>query len=133
MVVVSSRMQTFNHGSNRVLQLLDNCQDQNGMAECGIQTINNMIHCMLIQSGLPISFWVEAVFYTTFIHNSFPRANLNYLMPMEVIFKKCPNHNMVHTFWCEAWRHFSDSKRCAYDPKAEWCIFLGIQQDYMAF
>jgi len=81
------------------------------MAERAIQTINNMIQCMLIQSGLPKSFWAEAVFYAVVIHNAVPKTTLNFISPLERMFNERPDHNMIHSFRCEAWRHISDSKR----------------------
>ena len=47
-------------------------QSENGQAERSIQTVNNMIHCMLLQSGLPKYMWAEALCYAAFIINCLP-------------------------------------------------------------
>ena len=38
-------------------------QSQNGFAERSIQMINNLIMAVLLESGLPKSYWGEAVFH----------------------------------------------------------------------
>jgi hypothetical protein len=44
-----------------------------------------------------------------------------------------PNYEMLHTFECEAWRHIPNNLKKSFDFKAKQYIFLGIQNNYLAF
>jgi hypothetical protein len=92
-----------------------------------------MVTCMLLQSGLPKSFWAEAITYAAYINNCIPRKTLDHHTPLQVMYNRKPDYEMLHTFGCEAWRHIPDNLRKSFDPKAEQCIFLGIQDNYSAF
>ena len=61
-------------------------QSQNGFAERSIQTINNLITAVLLESGLPKSYWREAVFYVIHILNAISPSKLG-PSPFEAIFR----------------------------------------------
>jgi hypothetical protein len=50
----------------------------NGVAECAIQTIVSMTHCLLIASGLSQQFWTEAVQMAVIIYNMVPETANNH-------------------------------------------------------
>jgi transposase InsO family protein len=53
-------------------------QEQNGLAKRFIQTLNNMVTCMLLQSKLLKSFWAKAITYTTYINNYISKKTLDH-------------------------------------------------------
>jgi transposase InsO family protein len=53
-------------------------QEQNELAKRFIQTLNNMVICMLLQFRLPKSFWAEAITYIAYINNYIFRKTLNH-------------------------------------------------------
>lgn len=108
------------------------CQSQNGLAERNIQTLNNMATCLLIQAGLPPSFWAYAVTYAARLRNSLPTKVSN-TTPYEQMFKKKPDLSMLHTFGCEAWAHIPKQHRGKFTAKAHRCIFLGFADNHEAF
>jgi hypothetical protein len=107
-------------------------QSQNGLAEQAIQTLNTMISCMLIQSGLPVTFWAEAVSYSAVVINTVPKVRQS-KSPYHIMFNKKFLIHMIHPFSCEAWAYIPAAKRRKFAPKAEKCIFLGIQCGYAAY
>src|SRR5207249_5721498 len=50
---------------------------QNGVAERMIRTLVDKARCLMIQSGLPPSFWAEAVATANHIHNRCPTRSLD--------------------------------------------------------
>jgi hypothetical protein len=107
-------------------------QSQNGLAEQAIQMLNTMISCMLIQSGLPVTFWAEAVLYSAVVINAVPKVKQS-KSPYHIMFNKKFLIHMIHPFSCEACAYIPASKRRKFALKAEKCIFLGIQHGYAAY
>lgn len=108
------------------------CQSQNGLAERNIQSINNMITCMLLQSGLTKTYWAEAAPYAAYVLNRIPRRDST-LCPYEIMFNRKPDLNLVHAFGCEAFAHIHKPKQKKFEAKAIRCIFLGIEDNHEAF
>jgi transposase InsO family protein len=57
---------------------------QNGMAERLNQTLLNVIRCLLIHSGLPRSFWAEALQTASYICNVCPSSAIGDIIPFEL-------------------------------------------------
>ena len=66
-------------------------QEQNGLAERHIQTLNNRIAAMIIGSGLPKAYWGEAALYAAYILNRTPRDSLDGKTPYEILTGKIPD------------------------------------------
>jgi len=64
------------HGIGRRLTVT-HTPEQNGVAERRNRTLIEMARCLLIQSGLPPSFWGEAVNTANYIRNRCPSSSLN--------------------------------------------------------
>lgn len=71
---------------------------QNGVAERKNRTLVEMARCMIIQSGVPPSFWGEAICTANFIRNRCPTATLLGGTPYEWWTNKKPNLNFLRTF-----------------------------------
>ncbi|GMF36918.1 unnamed protein product [Phytophthora fragariaefolia] len=82
-------------------------QAANGKAERMHRTVLNMVRCMIFGSGLPLSFWGDAVEYATYILNRSPtRANEGKKSPLEVLTGRQPRLSDIVVFGskCTAFR-----------------------------
>nr|GEW59397.1 ribonuclease H-like domain-containing protein [Tanacetum cinerariifolium] len=113
--------------NNNGIQLRFSCpktSQQNDKAERMIRIINNVIHTFLFQAHLPSSFWVEALYMTTYLLNLFPSTAINNEIPFTKLFNKAPNSSRLRIFGCLCYPHLHSPHKLA--PRVTPCIFLGF-------
>lgn len=71
---------------------------QNGVAERRNHTLVEMARCLLLQSGLPPSFWAEAVNTANYIRNRCPSKSLDGRTPFEALSEKIPDVSHFRKF-----------------------------------
>ena len=98
---------------------------QNGLAERMNRTLLNKVRCLLIQSGLPDSFWAEATVTAAYLINRSPSTALEKKTPMELWSGHPANYEMLRIFGCVAYSHVNQGKL---KPRAIKCIFLGYPE-----
>ncbi|GJS52670.1 retrotransposon protein, putative, ty1-copia subclass, partial [Tanacetum coccineum] len=94
---------------------------QNGLAERMNRSLLNKVRCLLIQSGLPDSFWVEATVTATYLIHRSPSITLEKKTPMDLWSGHPANYEMLRIFDCVAYSHVNQGKL---KPRAIKCIFL---------
>ncbi|GJS07465.1 retrovirus-related pol polyprotein from transposon TNT 1-94 [Tanacetum coccineum] len=95
---------------------------QNGLADRMNRTLLNKVRCLLIQFGLPDSFWVKVTVTTTYLINRSPSTALEKKTPMDLWSGHSANYDMLRIFSCVAYSHMNQGKL---KPRAIKCIFLG--------
>ncbi|GKB75211.1 copia LTR rider [Tanacetum coccineum] len=95
---------------------------QNGLAERMNGTLLNKLRCLLIQSGLPDSFWVEATVMTSYLINRSPSTALDKKTPMDLWSGHSANYEMLRIFGCVAYSHVNQGKL---KPRAIKLYFTG--------
>ncbi|GKB95669.1 retrovirus-related pol polyprotein from transposon TNT 1-94 [Tanacetum coccineum] len=106
-------------------QLMENqtgTPQQKGLAERMNRTLLNKVRCLLIQSGLPDSFWVEATVTAAYLINRSPYTTLEKNTPMDLWSGHPTNYDMLRIFGCVAYSHVNQGKL---KPTSIKCIFLG--------
>ena len=98
---------------------------QNGLAERFNKTILERVRCMLSVSGLPKTFWAEAVKTACYLINRCPSSAIQFKTPQEVWSGKPPKYDNLKIFGCVAYAHVKQSKL---DPRAKKCVFLGYPE-----
>ncbi|GKC11697.1 retrovirus-related pol polyprotein from transposon TNT 1-94, partial [Tanacetum coccineum] len=78
--------------------------------------------CLLIQSGLPDSFWAEATVTAAYLINRSPSTTLEKKTPMDLWSGHPTSYIMLRIFGCVAYSYVNQRKL---KPKAIKCIFLG--------
>ncbi|GJR94569.1 retrovirus-related pol polyprotein from transposon TNT 1-94 [Tanacetum coccineum] len=113
-----------NQTSRKLKKLLtDNGTPQhNGLAERMNRTVLNKVRCLLIQSGLPDSFWAEATVTTAYLINRSPSTTLEKKTSMDLWSGHPVNYEMLMIFGCVAYSQVNQGKL---KPRAIKCIFLG--------
>jgi transposase InsO family protein len=102
---------------------------QNGLCEGLNRTLCNVIRCILIESGLPNSFWKEALQTACYMRNRCPSEVIQFRTPLEIWegrdLKK-ENFQHMRVFGCRAWTWVpSAHQEGKFSPQARECVFLG--------
>lgn len=93
----------------------------------------NMVRILLTTSGVPKSFWPEAVNWSTHILNRSPTLAVKNMTPEEAWSGRKPAVDHFRIFGCIAYAHIPDEKRRKLDNKGEKFIFLGVSDKSKAY
>ncbi|GJX88874.1 retrovirus-related pol polyprotein from transposon TNT 1-94 [Tanacetum coccineum] len=78
---------------------------QNGVAERMNRTLMDKVRCLLIQSGLPKTFWAEATCTAAYLINRSPSRAIEKKTPMEMWSGHLSDYGMLRIFGCVAYPH----------------------------
>ena len=98
---------------------------QGGNWERWNYTIGDKLRCLLIESGLPASFWGELVLTCTYLINRSPTAFLNGKTPYEELFGHKPQIDNLKVIGCTAYALNTDPKRKKLDERGLRCVLIG--------
>nr|GEU77026.1 hypothetical protein [Tanacetum cinerariifolium] len=98
---------------------------QNGLAERMNRTLMNKVRCLLIQYGLPKTFWAEATCTAAYLINRSPSTAIEKKTPMEMWSGHPSDYEMLRTFGCVAYSHVQQGKL---EPRAVKCVLLGYPE-----
>lgn len=120
------------HGISRRLTAPYN-PEQNGVSERKNRTLMDTARCLLIQSGLPSTFWAEAVSTANFIRNRSPSRKLNRKTPYECWFGEPPDVTDFKPFGCEVFVTNRTPDRGKLEPRSREGIFIGYSSTSKAY
>ena len=116
---------------------------QNGRAERGIQTVQNMARSMLLHSAINWSefydkaLWPYALTHATYIHNHLPQEELGWLAPMEIFcstYISCTNLRRLRVWGCPVFvldpRLQDYQKIPKWEPRAQLGQNLGVSEKH---
>ncbi|GJV37387.1 retrotransposon protein, putative, ty1-copia subclass [Tanacetum coccineum] len=95
---------------------------QNGVAERMNRTLMDKVRCLLIQSGLPKTYWAEATCTAAYLINRSPSRAIEKKTPMEMWSGHPSDYAMLRIFSCVAYPHDKQGKL---EPRAVKCVLLG--------
>ncbi|GJS39154.1 retrotransposon protein, putative, ty1-copia subclass [Tanacetum coccineum] len=78
---------------------------QNGLAERMNRTLMDKVRCLLIQSGLPKTFWEEATCTAAYLINRSPSTAIEKKKPMEMWSGHPSDYGILRIFGCVAYSH----------------------------
>lgn len=119
-------------GIARRLTIANN-PEQNGVSERTNRTLLEPARCLLMQSGLPTTFWAEAVNAACYIRNRCPSRSLNGKTPLELWCGKIPNINDLQEFGSQVYCLNRNSTRGKLDVRGRRGIFLGYPEEQKGF
>nr|GEU51839.1 retrovirus-related Pol polyprotein from transposon TNT 1-94 [Tanacetum cinerariifolium] len=70
------------------------------LTECMNRTLIDMVHCLLIQSGLPKTLWAEATCTSAYLINRSPSTTFKKMKPMEKWSGHPSDYGMLRIFGC---------------------------------
>jgi hypothetical protein len=108
--------------------------EQNELTEHMNQTICNAATVALIESGLPKSFWTEAMLSAVHVIARSPAAGLKGKTPYEIMFRQKVDPLLFQPFGCHAYTLIPKKKRKGkFGAKAHKCIMLGYEGGKKAY
>jgi transposase InsO family protein len=110
-----------------------NRPQQNGVAERANRTMADDITAMLNESGLPASFWNEALAAMIHVWNRLPTSFLPSSTPHEEWYKKKPDVSHLRVFGCTAYVFIQKDQQKKLSSHAQKCIFVGYPPGYFFF
>jgi hypothetical protein len=93
-----------------------------------IRTINTKARHMLLDSNLPMRFWVEAIHTACYLHQRTPNSSLlNYISPYESLTGTKPKVHHLRLSRCTAYKWIPKAQRSDKNlgPRSKPCMFLG--------
>lgn len=105
---------------------------QNGKAERKNRTLFEAARAMIRQSGLPKTFWGEAISNACYTQNRLPHSALNGKSPVEVLSGKTPHLAHLREFGAKCWV-YQESTQGKLEKKAKECTFLGYYENSKAY
>jgi transposase InsO family protein len=107
-------------------------QHKNGVAERMIRTINTKTRSLMIDSGIHMSFWAEALQTAVYLHQRTPTTSLSkYRSPYEVLHQKQPKIEHLRCFGCVAYKYIPKEQRDKgkFTERSKPCMMLGYVHD----
>lgn len=114
------------HGISRRLSIPCN-PEQNGVAERRNRTVLDAARCLLAQSGLPPSFWAEAVNTANYLRNRCPTRSLEG-MTLHEIWSNKPDAKYLRDFGSRVLCLNSDPTKGKLASRSKEGIFLGYSE-----
>jgi hypothetical protein len=106
---------------------------QNGTAERMNRTINERARSMRLHSGLPQTFWADAVHTAVYLINRGPSVPLEFRLPEEVWRGKEVQLSHLKVFRCVFYVHIDSDARNKLDVKSKKCFFIGYGDEEFGF
>lgn len=107
--------------------------EQNGVAERRNRTLMDMARCLLIQSGLPQTFWAEAVNAANYIRNRSPTSKLDGKTPHEAWFGEPPDVSTFRRFGCEVFVMDRSPGKGKLEARSRKGILVGYSSESKAY
>ncbi|KAJ9546668.1 hypothetical protein OSB04_019211 [Centaurea solstitialis] len=117
---------TYNFSAPRTPQ-------QNGMVERKNRTLIEAARTMLNASGLPLTFWAEAVSTACYTQNRSLVVKHFEKTPYQLLYNKRPNIKFFHVFRCKCYVLNDREPAGKFDPKGDDAIFVGYAGDSLAY
>uniref|UniRef100_A0A803LV14 Integrase catalytic domain-containing protein n=1 Tax=Chenopodium quinoa TaxID=63459 RepID=A0A803LV14_CHEQI len=108
------------------------CRDtpqQNGVAERKNRTLLEITRAIMIESGVPVFLWPEAIATSTYLTNRLPTKTLDYETPLDTLSSHTTipsSHSLPpRVFGCVVYVHLPKIYRNKLEPRAIKCVFIG--------
>ena len=102
--------------------------EQNGTAERKNRTLLDTARCLMLQSGLPGSFWAEAVSTANYVRNRTPSSSLGGKTPFEIWTGRKPDVSYFREFGSRAFYLDTEPSKGKFDSRSKPGIFLGYSE-----
>jgi transposase InsO family protein len=101
--------------------------EQNGVSERLNRSIVDRVRTILIDAGLPLHLWTEAVNYIVYTKNRSPTHAIP-ITPFEKRYNRKPDISRLHRFGCVAFVLDDAPGRHKLDPKGKHALFVGYPE-----
>ncbi|UYV82166.1 hypothetical protein LAZ67_21001203 [Cordylochernes scorpioides] len=102
---------------------------QNGVSERMNQTLLSTARCLLTESGIPITFWGDAIHTACYLRNKSPSKAIDNKIPEELWSGRESKIGYLKVFGCKSWCSIDDCHRKSkFSPKAKECVLIGYPE-----
>ena len=102
---------------------------QNGKVEHYIRTLEDGLQTLLADSGLPNTFWGDAVLTVQYLRNRLPTSTLPAnVTPFEAFYGKKPDLSHLRVWGCQCFAIVAPELRKKGGPRRMECIFVGYDE-----
>jgi len=119
--------------SIRMKKTVPGTPQQNGTAERMNRTINEQARSMRLHSGLPQTFWADAVHTAVYLINRGPLVPLEFRLPEAVWRGKEVQLSHLKVFGCVSYVHIDSDARNKLDVKSKKCFFISYGDKEFGF
>ncbi|MBW0501579.1 hypothetical protein O181_041294 [Austropuccinia psidii MF-1] len=105
---------------------------QNPVAERGNWTTMNKARCLLKDSGLPLSYWAEAVNTAIYLENLTPNSTINFDKPFSKWHCWEPSLRYLHPFGCLS-IYYNNYINGKFSDRGVKGVFLGYREGHRSF
>jgi hypothetical protein len=106
---------------------------QNGAAERKHRHVVEEGLSLLSQGHMPLKYWDEAFIIVTFMINRTPSKVINYITPLERLFKVTPNYSSLRSFRCSCWPHLRPYNSHKLEFHSKEYVFMGYSNKHKGF
>ncbi|UYV74740.1 hypothetical protein LAZ67_12000761 [Cordylochernes scorpioides] len=102
---------------------------KNGVSERMNQTLLSIARGLLTESGIPITFWGDAIHTACYLRNKSPSKAIDNKIPEELWSGRESKIGYLKVFGCKYWCSIDDCHRKSkFSPKAEECVLIGYPE-----
>jgi hypothetical protein len=105
----------------------------NSVAEQMNWTLLDKVQALLMDVGLPESYWYNALSYAAYLHNISPTRALDSTTPDEAWSRNKPDISWLCVFRSQVFVHIPDKLRSKLGAKSLICTFIGYAQQRKAY
>ncbi|SGY29905.1 BQ5605_C002g01094 [Microbotryum silenes-dioicae] len=95
-----------------------------------LMALMGLVRSMLLDSGLPMRFWSDALAVATFVLNRRPHPCISGKTAIEVLLGKKPNLTHLQPFGSTAFVHVPKERRTKLSPQSIQGVFIGYSGEY---
>ncbi len=106
---------------------------QNGRAERILRTLNDVTRSLLYHASLPLSYWVEALNMSAYLHNILPTKTLALNNPTFALFHRHPSYDHIRVFGCLCFPNTVATSPHKLAPRSSACVFLGFSKTHRGY
>ena len=103
-----------------------NTPQQNGVAERKHRILLEITRALMIESHVPVHFWLGAIATATYLINCLPTKALDFQTPRDTLSSHVPSfssHSLPpRVFGCVVYVHLSKQARNKFEPQAVKCV-----------
>ncbi|UYV61701.1 hypothetical protein LAZ67_1005991, partial [Cordylochernes scorpioides] len=102
---------------------------QNGVSKRMNQTLLSTARCLLTESGMPITFWGDAIHTACYLRNKSSSEAIDNKIPEELWSGRESKIGYLKVFGCKSWCSIDDCHRKSkFSPKAKECVLIGYPE-----
>ena len=106
---------------------------QNGVAERMNRTLNESDRSMRLYTGLPKTFWADAISTVVYLINREPSVPIEFRLPREVWSGKEVKFFHLKVFGCVSYVHIDSDAHSKFDTKSKICFFISYGDEKFSY